>query len=136
MLAGPDLLVILGIALIVFGPKKLPELAKTIGRAMGEFKKTTEEMKESIGIKDLEKMRSNLIGIDLFADLAEKVSASITNKEGTGDDPISAEDSIQGMTSSPAEASIPIGNRKGSEKEKKAKSEGSKDERPREGVPS
>ena len=72
MLAGPDLLVILGIALIVFGPKKLPELAKTIGRAMGEFKKTTEEMKESIGIKDLEKMRSNLIGMDLFTDLAEE----------------------------------------------------------------
>ena len=45
MLAGPDLLVILVIALIVFGPKKLPELAKTIGRALGEFKKTTEEVK-------------------------------------------------------------------------------------------
>jgi len=136
MLAGPDLLVILGIALIVFGPKKLPELAKTIGRAMGEFKKTTEEMKESIGIKDLEKMRSNLIGMDLFTDLAEKVSASMANKEVTGDDPISTEDSIQGMTSSPAEASIPVDNGRGLEKEKKAKSEGSKAERPREGVPS
>jgi TatA/E family protein of Tat protein translocase len=136
MLAGPDLLVILGIALIVFGPKKLPELAKTIGRAIGEFKKTTEEMKESIGIKDLEKMRSNLIGMDLFTNLAEKVSASMVNKEVKGGDPTSAEDSIQGMTSSPAKASTPIGNGKGSEKEKKAKSEGSKGERPREGVPS
>jgi len=134
MLAGPDLLVILGIALIVFGPKKLPELAKTIGRAMGEFKKTTEEMKESIGIKDLEKMRSNLIGMDLLTDLAEKVSVSITNKEVMGDILISAEDSIQGMTSSPAEASTPVGNGKGSEKEKKAKSERSKGERPKEGV--
>jgi hypothetical protein len=60
----------------------------------------------------------------------------MANKEVTGDVPISSEDSIQGMTSSPAEASTPIGNGKGSEKEKKAKSEGSKDERPREGVPS
>ena len=136
MLAGPDLLVVLAIALIVFGPKKLPELAKTIGKAMGEFKKTTEEMKESIGTKDLEKMRSNLIGMDLFTDLAEKVSASMANEEETEDGPTSAEDSIRGMTPPPAEASIPIGNRKGSEKEKKAKSEGSKDERPREGVPS
>ncbi len=91
MLAGPDLLVILVIALIVFGPKKLPDLAKTIGRALGEFKKTTEEMKESIGIKYLQEMRNNLTGIDLFTDLAEKVSASMTNKEATGDVSISAE---------------------------------------------
>ena len=136
MLAGPDLLVVLAIALIVFGPKKLPELAKTIGKAMGEFKKTTEEMKESIGIKDLEKMRSSLTGMGLFTDLAEKVSASMANKEATGDGPISAENSIQGMTPSPAEASAPIGNGKGLEKEKKAKPEGSQGELPREGVPS
>jgi TatA/E family protein of Tat protein translocase len=136
MLAGPDLLVILAIALIVFGPKKLPDLAKTIGRALGEFKKTTEEMKESIGIKDLEEMRSNLTGIDLFTDLAEKVSASMTNKEATGDVSIPAEDSVQGRTSSPAEASTPIGDGKGLEKGKNAKSEGSKGEVPREGVPS
>ena len=136
MLAGPDLLVILVIALIVFGPKKLPDLAKTIGRALGEFKKTTEEMKESIGIKDLEEMRSNLTGIDLFTDLAEKVSASMTNKEATGDVSIPAEDSIQEKTSSPAEASTPIGDGKGLEKEKNAKSDGLKGEVPREGVPS
>ena len=131
MLAGPDLLVILVIALIVFGPKKLPDLAKTIGRALGEFKKTTEEMKESIGIKDLQEMRNNLTGIDLFTDLAEKVSASMTNKEATGDVSIPGEDSVQGRTSSPAEASTPIRDGKGLEKEKNAKSEGSKGEIPR-----
>jgi TatA/E family protein of Tat protein translocase len=81
MLAGPDLLVVVVIALIVFGPKKLPELAKTLGRAIGEFKRTTEEVKESIGIKELEGMRSHLTGVDLFADLAERVSASMTEKE-------------------------------------------------------
>jgi len=43
----PELLVIIAIALIVLGPNKLPELAKTFGRAMREFKKATEEMKES-----------------------------------------------------------------------------------------
>jgi TatA/E family protein of Tat protein translocase len=135
MLAGPDLLVILGIALVVFGPKKLPELARTIGKAMGEFKKTTEEMKESVGLKGLEEMRGK-IGMDLFADLAEKVSASMANKEATGDAPLSAKDSIQGMTSSPAEVSVPGENGRGLEKEKKSKSEGSKGERSREGVPS
>src|SRR5512136_1885967 len=38
----PELLVIIGIALIVFGPNKLPELAKAFGKAMREFKKATE----------------------------------------------------------------------------------------------
>jgi TatA/E family protein of Tat protein translocase len=136
MLAGPDLLVILVIALIVFGPKKLPELAKTIGKVIGELKKTTEEMKESIGIKDLEEMRSNLTGMDLFTDLAEKLSASMVNKEVTGDVSIPAEDSIQGRTSYPVEASTPIGNGKELEKEKNVKSEESKDKIPRKGVPS
>ena len=124
MLAGPDLLVILVIALIVFGPKKLPELAKTIGKAMGEFKRTTEEMKESIGIKHLDEMRSNLTGIDLFTDLAEKVSGSMTNKEATGDVSIPVEDSVQGKTPSPAEASTPTRDRKGLEKDKNVNSEG------------
>ena len=38
MLAGPDLLVILVIALIVFGPKKLPELGKGIGDGIRNFR--------------------------------------------------------------------------------------------------
>jgi TatA/E family protein of Tat protein translocase len=96
MLAGPDLLVILAIALIIFGPKKLPELAKTIGKAMGEFKKTTEEMKESIGIKELEGIKSNLTGMDLFTDLAEKVSASMVSQEPAREVPQPAEDSANG----------------------------------------
>ena len=134
MLAGPDLLVILGIALIVFGPKKLPELAKTIGKAMGEFKKTTEEMKESIGMKGIEEMGGK-IGMDLFTDLAEKVSASMADQEATGEGSISAKESIHGRTSSPAEGFASSGNGKGFEKEKKEKCEGLKGERSREGVP-
>jgi len=135
MLAGPDLLVILGIALIVFGPKKLPELAKTIGKAIGEFKKTTEEVKESIGFKTIEEMRGK-IRMDLFTDLAEKVSAPMADKKATGDSPLSAKDSILGMISSSAETSVPVGNGKGAEKVKRAKSEGPKGKRTREGVPS
>jgi sec-independent protein translocase protein TatB len=46
----PEMLLILAVALIVIGPKKLPDLAKSLGRAMGEFKKATSEIKESIGV--------------------------------------------------------------------------------------
>ncbi len=98
MLAGPDLLVILVIALIVFGPKKLPELAKTIGKAMGELKKTTEEVKESIGIKGLEKMRSNLTGIDLLADLAEKTSKYMTLSDSAKGTSLPKEEAVSEKT--------------------------------------
>jgi len=41
----PELILILAVALIVVGPKKLPDLAKSLGRAMNEFKKATSEFK-------------------------------------------------------------------------------------------
>lgn len=44
----PELLLLLAIALIVVGPKKLPELAKALGRGLAEFKKATNELKESL----------------------------------------------------------------------------------------
>jgi sec-independent protein translocase protein TatB len=46
----PEMLLILAIALIVIGPKKLPDLAKSLGRAMREFKKATNELKETMHI--------------------------------------------------------------------------------------
>ena len=106
MLAGPDLLVILVVALIVFGPKKLPELAKTIGRALGELKRTTDEVKESIGIKDLEEMRSNLTGIDLLADLAEKTSEYMDLSDSTEDASLPKEESVSDKTLSLASVSV------------------------------
>lgn len=44
----PELILILAIALMVIGPKKLPDLAKSLGRAMREFKKATSELKDSL----------------------------------------------------------------------------------------
>lgn len=44
----PELIVIFVIALVVFGPKKLPDLGKAIGRGIAEFRRATEEVKESI----------------------------------------------------------------------------------------
>jgi sec-independent protein translocase protein TatB len=48
----PEMILIMAVALIVIGPKKLPELAKSLGKALGEFKKATHELKESIAIDD------------------------------------------------------------------------------------
>ncbi len=82
MLAGPDLLVVAAIALVVFGPKKLPELAKTLGKTLAELKKTTEGIKDSIGINELRGMKSSLTDVDLLTDLAERVSDSMVREEG------------------------------------------------------
>ena len=46
---GPgELLLILVIALLLFGPQKLPELGKSLGRAMREFKRATQELQDTI----------------------------------------------------------------------------------------
>jgi sec-independent protein translocase protein TatA len=44
----PELLLILIIALIVFGPKKLPEVGKSLGRGLAEFKRASEDFKQNI----------------------------------------------------------------------------------------
>lgn len=53
----PELIVIFVIALVVFGPKKLPDLGKSIGRAMSEFKKAQQEFQDSVQaeMKEVEK---------------------------------------------------------------------------------
>ncbi len=44
----PELILIFVVALLVFGPKKLPELGKSLGRGLAEFKKASEDLKKTI----------------------------------------------------------------------------------------
>jgi TatA/E family protein of Tat protein translocase len=75
----PELLLILAIALIVIGPKKLPDLAKSLGRALGEFKKATNELKQSIhldtGLSDVRKA-FNEVHSDVHSTLKDEPSSS------------------------------------------------------------
>ncbi len=45
-----EIIIILIVALIVIGPKKLPDLARALGRALGEFRKATDDLKENLDI--------------------------------------------------------------------------------------
>ena len=89
----PEMILILAVALIVLGPKKLPDLAKSLGRALREFKKATTELKESITVdneltdvkKAFDDMNDNIreavdVNIDLD-DKAQKISASSNDKK-------------------------------------------------------
>ena len=44
----PEMLVILVIALIIFGPRKLPELGKSLGKSLAEFKRASNELKSTL----------------------------------------------------------------------------------------
>jgi len=60
----PELLFILVIALLVFGPKKLPEVGKSIGRAVREFRRTSDEIKgrieEEIRVSEFKDIKEDL----------------------------------------------------------------------------
>jgi TatA/E family protein of Tat protein translocase len=45
-IGGPELILILAVALIVLGPKKLPELARALGKGLAEFRRATDELKD------------------------------------------------------------------------------------------
>ncbi len=48
MLGGPEVVIIIAIGLLLFGPKKLPEMAKSIGRAVGEYQKAVKEFEHEV----------------------------------------------------------------------------------------
>jgi len=72
----PEMLLILAIALIVIGPNKLPDLAKSLGRAFAEFKRATSELKESLEIDDadLKDIKTS------FNDMRDELKATVDIK--------------------------------------------------------
>jgi sec-independent protein translocase protein TatB len=67
----PEFLLILVVALVVLGPKRLPEMARSLGRGLAELKKTTGDLKQNIDLgedlnkvqKDLQEVKSHLSGV-------------------------------------------------------------------------
>jgi TatA/E family protein of Tat protein translocase len=90
----PEMLLILAIALIVIGPKKLPDLAKSLGRAMREFKKATNEFKETMQIdSELAEVKKAFDGVnedvkeavDLKPEFERKPEETAQSDEAEGD---------------------------------------------------
>lgn len=47
----PELLIIFVVALVVIGPKRLPDIAKTLGKALRDFKRATSDFQDSINLE-------------------------------------------------------------------------------------
>ncbi|MFP4477548.1 MAG: twin-arginine translocase TatA/TatE family subunit [Desulfatibacillaceae bacterium] len=61
----PEILVILAVALIVIGPKKLPDLARSLGRGIMEFKRATQELKDSIDLDaEVREVKNSFTGVE------------------------------------------------------------------------
>jgi sec-independent protein translocase protein TatA len=86
-----EMLVIFIVALLVFGPKKLPELGKSLGKGIREFKKATEELKSSWEdqVKDittpLNEVKSDIhnIGQDMKSDFYKHLDAPAETQHET-----------------------------------------------------
>lgn len=49
-LGVPELVIILVIALVIFGPRKLPEIGGAVGKAIREFRKASDEIKRDVSL--------------------------------------------------------------------------------------
>jgi len=80
-----DVAIVLGVALLVFGPKKLPELGKSLGQGLGNFKKALSDAQEDVtSIKE----RDTTSKITTLEDRSEKVTdvSAVTSPVAGGGD--------------------------------------------------
>ena len=92
----PELIIILIVALIVFGPKKLPDLAKSLGKGMAEFKKATDDFKSTIQ-NDISSLENEV------RDVKKDLTGEIYNPE------VASQAEIQ-ASSDPHQPELPISN--------------------------
>jgi len=79
---GPaELILIFVIALLVFGPKKLPEIGRSVGKALREFKKTSDEIKGRIE-EEIEASELKDIGKDIRSGVNELQSGARSLQDG------------------------------------------------------
>jgi len=108
----PEMILILAIALIVIGPKKLPDLAKSLGRAMREFKKATNEFKETMQL-DSEMADVKKAFNDINDDVKKAVDSNLDQEDKSHDGTQVDEEKSEKQKDQPEPASDEFENLKG-----------------------
>ncbi len=92
----PELLVILVVALLIFGPSKLPEMARSLGRGLAEFRRASSDL------------RSSLMEAAAEPEATKKSPESVTEGESDKAPPTSREEALE-RASSEAKTDPPSG---------------------------
>ncbi len=112
-LGVPELLLIFFVILIVFGPRRIPEIGRTLGKALGEFKKATDDLKNTIErevrLEELKQVAPSIMTPFESISRNEPVTAPTTIASGpeTSNVPVAESPSLQvaESTSDPSDAS-------------------------------
>ncbi|UCF88969.1 MAG: twin-arginine translocase subunit TatB [bacterium] len=110
-----EILIILVVALIVIGPKKLPELARTLGKGFAEFRKAADDLQETVRM-DLQKERQEELrqkyphlvpeeDEDTASQADSKAESTEETSTSVGSGPVKPEPAPESVTEQPAGAS-------------------------------
>jgi TatA/E family protein of Tat protein translocase len=107
----PELILIFVVALLLFGPRKMPQIGKSVGRALGEFRRASNEFKRTIedevAADDLRDVGKDLKGLrdvgndlkDLKRTIEKPIETTMKRVlEGPADDAASAEEPEESET--------------------------------------
>ena len=80
-IGGGEILMILVLALLLFGPRRLPQIGKTLGRTLSEFRRATNDLKHNleheVALEDLESLKSARDGLQSAGrEIADAVNQS------------------------------------------------------------
>ena len=82
----PELILIFVVALLVFGPKKLPEIGKSIGKGLAEFKRASDDLKKTIE-QEIEQGKNEVSSV---REQVASIPASLRSAVPFGDSPAPA----------------------------------------------
>jgi Tat protein translocase TatB subunit len=118
-LGGPELFLIFVVGLVVFGPRKLPEIGKSLGKMIAEFKKASADFQRTVEEEvESEKLKKEITSAEYSSSPAPVTIAATTapvirEAEGTVPSSIPHPSPLAELSEQPIESSIPKPHREG-----------------------